>query len=711
MRWKQSLQRTLFFHRFVLVDTHAYEPILQMLRKFIERLKLPFRKDRELRSALYRILGFYPHNIEYYKIAFAHKSQAFRDKKGQLLNNERLEFLGDAVLESVVSDILFHHFEKKHEGFLTSTRSKIVQRESLNKLAKDLGIDKLVQVSTRNSSHNSHIGGNAFEALMGAVYLDKGYKTCQRFIRKQILGRIMDLDGVANKEVNFKSKLLEWCQKNRIQNDFAMKMEDGGKQNEPTFHCTVVIEGVEFGYGKGYSKKEAQQAAAKETLTILRRDESAVDSVFRAKEKRTAMEANEVAVLPKIEEIEEALLQEKQQSKKAAPSVVAPAPAKKNERTARESVRPEQEEVRAQREDKRPKREDTREAKQPERSEQKEVRSEQNSERPGPKNERSEPKNERSEQKERPAKPVNAAPAKGDVSATTPVKPAKVEAPVGTPVEVAAKPAKVTSVALAEAAIADAESRMYPVVEAPQRNTLPAVQDVQPMLDDVKSDAENVEVEPTEAKSEAKKPRRKRHQVRALEEFTQPKPVVVEADAEASAPATELSKEEKLSRRARRAARLAKAQLAADAVANEAVPAIEEAPAKAKVAPVPDEAKPEVGNLPVAKQAGAPVSDEAEAAPDAGRPKMSRAEQRRNKRNRIKAEAMAEQQISVDAPAEVAATSVEANDAPDAPNVPKTDLRATSSRKKHQSGNSRMRRRMQAQAATQAEETVVETND
>ncbi len=675
-----------------------------MLRKFIERLKLPFRKDRELRSALYRILGFYPHNIEYYKIAFAHKSQAFRDKKGQLLNNERLEFLGDAVLESVVSDILFHHFEKKHEGFLTATRSKIVQRESLNKLAKDLGIDKLVQTATRNNSHNSHIGGNAFEALMGAVYLDKGYKTCQRFIRKQILGRIMDLDGVANKEVNFKSKLLEWCQKNRIQNDFAMKMEDGGKLNEPTFHCTVVIEGVEFGYGKGYSKKEAQQAAAKETLTILRRDENAVDSVFRAKEKRTAMEANEVAVLPKIEEIEEALQQEKQQSKKAAPAVVAPAPVKKNERTARENMRPEQEEVRAQREDKRPKREDTREAKQPERSEQKEVRSEQ-------KNERPEPKNERPEQKERPAKPINAVPAKGEVGATIPVKPAKAEAPVDVPAEVPAKSAKVTSVAFAEAAIADAESRMYPVVESPQRNTLPAVQDVQPVVDGVKLDAENVEAEPTEAKSETKKPRRKRHQVRALEEFTQPKPVVVEAAVEASAPETEAPKEEKLSRRARRAAKLAKAQLAADTAANEAVPTVEDALAKAKVAPATDEGKREAVKLPVAKQVEAPVSEETEAAPDADRPKMSRAEQRRNKRNRIKAEAMAEQQISVEAPVEVVATSNEANDAPDAQNAPKTDLRATSTRKKHQSGNSRMRRRMQAQAATQGEETAVETND
>ena len=291
-----------------------------MLRRLFDRLRLPFRKDRELRSALFRILGFYPQNIEYYKIAFAHKSQGFRDKNGKPLNNERLEFLGDAVLETVVSDILFHHFEKRHEGFLTATRSKIVQRESLNRLAKEMGIDKLIQTATRTTSHHSHLGGNAFEALMGAIYLDKGYKTCQKFVKKQILGRLMDLDGVANKEVNFKSKLLEWCQKNKLKQDFVMRLDENDKQKEPVFYCTVVIESIEFGFGKGYSKKEAQQLAARETLTMLRRDENVVDSVFRSKEKRTAMEANEMAVLPKIDEIEDALQREQQQPKRPQPA-------------------------------------------------------------------------------------------------------------------------------------------------------------------------------------------------------------------------------------------------------------------------------------------------------------------------------------------------------------------------------------------------------
>ena len=343
-----------------------------MLRRFFDRLRLPFRKDRELRSALFRILGFYPHNIDYYKIAFAHKSQAFRDKNGKPLNNERLEFLGDAVLESVISDILFHHFEKRHEGFLTATRSKIVQRESLNRLAKEMGIDKLIQTATRNTSPHSHLGGNAFEALMGAIYLDKGYKTCQKFVQKQILGRLMDLDGVANKEVNFKSKLLEWCQKNKLKQDFIMHLEDNDKQQEPLFHCTVVIESLEFGYGKGHSKKEAQQQAARETLTMLRRDENVVDSVFRSKEKRTAMEANEMAVLPKIDEIEDDLLREQQQLKRQQPAEPQKAERKEQTHKSQAPAKP-KEKVEAQPKKETPKGEQSKEQKPKQKAQQEKV--------------------------------------------------------------------------------------------------------------------------------------------------------------------------------------------------------------------------------------------------------------------------------------------------------------------------------------------------
>ena len=128
----------------------------------IDTIKLPFRKEKELFSALYRILGFYLHDIQVYKQALLHKSVGRRNEKGRPLNNERLEFLGDAVLDAVVGDIVFRHFEGKREGFLTNTRSKLVSRETLGKLAQEMGIDQLVLSAGHSTSHNSYMNGNAF---------------------------------------------------------------------------------------------------------------------------------------------------------------------------------------------------------------------------------------------------------------------------------------------------------------------------------------------------------------------------------------------------------------------------------------------------------------------------------------------------------------------------------------------------------------------
>lgn len=278
-----------------------------MLSNIIDRIKLPFRKDKELITALYGILGFYPHNLEIYRVALAHKSQAYRNSNGRHLNNERLEFLGDAILEAVVSDIVFHRYERKREGFLTSTRSKIVQRTSLNKIAAELGLNQLIHSSLQAIQTGNHIGGNAFEALMGAVYLDRGYAYCQWFIEKRIIGRLLDIDGVANKEVNFKSKLLEWSQKNRIQAKFTLENTENEGSNNPMFRSAVILEGLMAGEGKGRSKKESQQVAAREALVKLRKEPQFIDQIFGAKEKRTAMEATEACALPEISEIEEAV--------------------------------------------------------------------------------------------------------------------------------------------------------------------------------------------------------------------------------------------------------------------------------------------------------------------------------------------------------------------------------------------------------------------
>ncbi len=283
-----------------------------MIINIIDRVKHSFRRDKSFSSALHNILGFYPHNIELYRIALAHKSQAYRNQKGKSLNNERLEFLGDAILEAVVSDIIYHRYERKREGFMTSTRSKIVQRSSLNRLAVEMGLDKLIRTTVRPNTAHNNIDGNAFEALVGAIYLDRGYSHCKWFVEKRIMGRLLDIDGVAQKEVNFKSKLLEWAQKNKIQADYRFDETQNEGTNNPVFHCRIVIEGVEAGRGKGYSKKESQQTAAKEALAKLRKEPQFLDSIFRAKEKRTAMEAQEICALPKIDEIEESIAQEKQ---------------------------------------------------------------------------------------------------------------------------------------------------------------------------------------------------------------------------------------------------------------------------------------------------------------------------------------------------------------------------------------------------------------
>lgn len=314
-----------------------------MILNLFDRMKLPFRKNKEFLSALYDILGFYPHNIEIYRIAFSHKSLSYRrdadSKKGgkdrkannrdrkqrsentsKPLNNERLEYLGDAVLETIVSDILFHHFPHKREGFLTSTRSKIVQREALNRLAADMGLEKLILAAQGTRMSHTNIGGNAFEALMGAIYLDRGFKTCQWFINNRVIGRYVDLDNVAQKEVNFKSKLLEWSQKNRININFKDTACDG----EKGFRTVISIEGITIARGSGRSKKESQQEASKEALTRMRREPATYDSIFRAKEKRTAMEAEESFALPKIDTIEDVLSKGKASKAKGKNKADAP---------------------------------------------------------------------------------------------------------------------------------------------------------------------------------------------------------------------------------------------------------------------------------------------------------------------------------------------------------------------------------------------------
>ena len=165
-----------------------------------------------------------------------------------------------------------------------------------------MGINQLILSAGHNNTHNSYVGGNAFEALVGAIYLDRGYNYCMKFMQKQILQKLINIDKVAYKEVNFKSKLIEWSQKNKVRLDFKLISQGKDNTGSPTFNYKTLIEGLEGASGLGYSKKESQQNAAKETLQRLKREPQFIDAVFEAKGNRTKMEESPILNVPDTEE-------------------------------------------------------------------------------------------------------------------------------------------------------------------------------------------------------------------------------------------------------------------------------------------------------------------------------------------------------------------------------------------------------------------------
>ena len=228
-------------------------------------------KRKEPYLSFYPILGFYPDDVSLYEQAFIHRSVS-PISFGENSNNERLEFLGDAILDAVIADIVYHHFPNKREGFLTNTRSKIVQRESLNHIALELGIDKKVSSLPYAADHNKYVYGNALEALIGAVYLDQGYERCYQFIQERILDKYISLNKIAGQEVNFKSRLLEWGQKAKLQIDFDLVETYTDEEGKPVFQTKVTLEGTLLGTGAGNTKKESQQLAAKAAFKKINKD-------------------------------------------------------------------------------------------------------------------------------------------------------------------------------------------------------------------------------------------------------------------------------------------------------------------------------------------------------------------------------------------------------------------------------------------------------
>jgi ribonuclease-3 len=226
------------------------------------RIKLFSSPRKEFYSFIKDITGFSPLKLKLYDIAFIHKSATSVDGMGNPVNNERLEYLGDAVLGAIVADFLYNRFPSKDEGFLTQLRSRIVNRSFLTSLTFQLGLNRFVTSNTSSINETSHIYGDVFEAFIGALYLDKGYKATKTFIVKKIIFGYVDITELEKSDTNYKSQLIEWGQKNKKMIEFRTMDNPIPGPNKPPFITEITCEGEIIGQGEGYSKKEAQQKAA-----------------------------------------------------------------------------------------------------------------------------------------------------------------------------------------------------------------------------------------------------------------------------------------------------------------------------------------------------------------------------------------------------------------------------------------------------------------
>jgi ribonuclease III len=217
---------------------------------------------KEFASGLRKITGFRTTNLRLYEVAFIHRSASFSLPDGERINNERLEFLGDAVLDMILSDYLFEKFPEANEGFMTKIRSRIVNREILNQLALSMGIDKILVSNIGSSNSTRNLYGDALEALIGAVFVDKGYKKTKKIFIKKVFKRFLDLQTIINTDTDYKSLVFEWIQKHKTNLTFEYKEEYDFKHKKSVFSATLIINKEEFGTGQGASKKEAEQEAA-----------------------------------------------------------------------------------------------------------------------------------------------------------------------------------------------------------------------------------------------------------------------------------------------------------------------------------------------------------------------------------------------------------------------------------------------------------------
>ena len=227
-------------------------------------------KDKEFYTLLKKQLNISPNNLRLYELAFLHRSASLTLSDGSVVNNERLEYLGDAIIDAIIADYLFRKFPNEREGFLTRMRSKIVNRAHLDSIANRMGlVDVVVAYATNTETVKKRICGEALEALMGAMYLDKGFEKTHKYITTHVLKNYIDLEKLVQTETDFKSRLLEWGQKNRLSVGFESIEARVKSKNQPYFSVQATISDVPIAKGSGKSKKEAEQMAAQRTLAFI----------------------------------------------------------------------------------------------------------------------------------------------------------------------------------------------------------------------------------------------------------------------------------------------------------------------------------------------------------------------------------------------------------------------------------------------------------
>ena len=230
-------------------------------------------QDKELYDYIHNIFGFYPRNIALYRVAFTHKSVSGEKIGSYHVSNERMEYLGDAVLSLAVADYLFRTYPTQAEGFLTEMRSRIVSRVSLNKLSQRLGFDSYIRHAPDMGSNARSMGGNAFEAIMGAIYLDRGFEFAKRVIIERIIHVYIDLDEMQHTDVNFKSKLLEWTQRHKKKLEFRL-LDEKGEAHKKQYHVQIFIDERPYAEATDRSIRGAEQLAAEKTYHALTEKES-----------------------------------------------------------------------------------------------------------------------------------------------------------------------------------------------------------------------------------------------------------------------------------------------------------------------------------------------------------------------------------------------------------------------------------------------------